>query len=719
PVNWHQGAIAGVFNLFEGFDVGLGMHLAFPKDQTDTDKGLVNGQFSLAYRFGRVFSMGLWMEKQRRYAMGNADPFLFGFGIQHYPIQWLSWGATAKQVYGDFNSPYEFQVGVAFRPYLDEITLFAETRFWPNGDTWNAGYDVSPITGIRFDLEEGSISAQVVIQKNPLFFFGIDMNFDHFGFGPLGGNDYTGARFKISGESSGSLRPAAKQWVQVEINPSGTLNQEFRSLSAYLFQKRVSPLSFLASLDELAKDESVEGVVIHLQSLNLGFGRAEELRDSVLALKNSGKQVIVYLNNAKSVDYYVASAASKIYLNPAANLQFDDFRKTMIHLKDGLNELGIKAQAIVAGKYKNAPRFFTASGPNEREIEVTKAILDERYEEFVQALSAKTERPSQEVKKQLDLGRLTPPEAEVFGLVDGVMQKDEIPESKNRFVNYFGQRRKIKRWGTLDRIAVIPIHGQIIRGHANPSVFFPKALTGADDIVRAVEIASKDPHTKGIILRVNSPGGDAFGSEQIYQALMKAREKKPIVTSMADVAASGGYFAAAATDEIWAEPSTLTGSIGVFSLTFSGRELLDKYGVNSQELKKTELVGPSFFRPLNEAELKRGQHLVDYKYARFKKAVADGQDIPLEHVSQVAEGRVWTGTQALKNELVHRMGGFPQALKSIKRRVGIEDSTPYDLIVYNPTGFNWPNLSLNPFATIEYLMEHQGESQALMPLFLL
>ncbi len=709
PDGLHQSQFVLGLGLFEGFSLALGMQLGFPKDETPGDKGYLNGQLGMAYRFGRTLSIGAWTQFQRRYVQDSSDPFIFGFGLQYYPLEWLSFGALAKQVYGSFASPPEWQVGVAIRPMGDEFSIFSETRFWPKADNWSPGYDFNFIAGLRFDLSEGSIFAQSVIQKEPLFMVGIDMAFDNFGLGLLGGNSYAGGRFKLSSENSGSIVPASKRWVQVEIDSSGNLRQEFRTLTAKLFGKRISQLSFLNSLDELAHDKSVEGVVVHLDSLTVGWGRGEELRSSFLAMKNSGKQVVVYLNETGAVDYYIASAGTKIVMNPGAAIKLDEFRRTLVYLRDGLDKLGVEPQAIVAGQYKSAPRMFTANKPNAEELEVAQAILDQRYETFCGVLANKTGKSLEAIKAEVNLGMITAQEALGFGLVDEISEPQKLVENQKSFYPYFGVRRKITQWGALDQIAVIPISGTIIAGHAKSNIFFPKNQTGAEDVVEAIRFAEKNPHVKGVLLRVDSPGGDSYGSEQIYQALRSLRSKKPVVTSMGDIAASGGYFAAAGTQEIWAEPLTLTGSIGVFYLQFSGAKLAEKLGVHTTELKKGQLPGASLFRPLTSAELERGQKLVDWTYTRFKQSVADGQGLAFNEVSKLAEGRVWTGEQAHERKLVQKLGGFQQALTRLKELARIRDGKRVQLAIYQPSSNFSFDFNLNPLAHL------QGKTLALMP----
>ncbi|MES2504823.1 MAG: signal peptide peptidase SppA [Myxococcota bacterium] len=717
PDALHQAQFTATFSLFKGLSLGLGTQLQLPDNTSATDKGLVNGQLGLAYRFGRSVSMGGWAFKQRQYANESSDPFLFGFGVQHYPAPWISYGMLSRQVYDNFGSPAEFQVGLSLRPFGDDYTFFGEARFWPTKDSWSGSYHIDPIAGARIDLGGVTLIGQAVINSSPSFMFALDFNFEHFGMGAVAGNAYAGGRFRMSSEAKESVTVPSKKWVRLNINSKGTEDQKPDSLAAKLFAKPSSPLFFLNSLERLIADTSVEGVLVYLDSPDFGFARAEELKNSLMALKNSGKQVVVYLNNTSVVAYYVASAADKIYLNPGAEVKLDAFQTTLVYAKKGLDKLGVEAQAVHAGAYKSAPRVFTANEPGAEEVEVVNAILDERYQHFVEALAKKTGKAPTEMKAQIDLGELSSDEALTAGLVNALMSESDVPELKNQF-RTLDKQAHVTTWGEQDKIAIIPIVGTIIAGHAAPSFFFPRVQTGADDVTQWIEHAVNDPFTQGILVRIDSPGGDAFASDQIFQALMKARQKKPVVASMGDIAASGGYYAAAAAQQIWAEPSTLTGSIGVFSLSFSAEKLLDKLGVSSFEFNRGKLPGPTLFRPLSAPERKRQEQLIEWRYTRFKQAIAQGQNRPVEDIAPLAEGRVWTGEQALANHLVHQLGGFSEALNQLKELAGLKKDSKVQLSLYQPQGLGLFNFGASPFASALDLIEHNGKAMALMPFIL-
>lgn len=706
PTDLHLAAASAAFNLFEGFSIGLGLQ---------AQQDLINGQLALAYRFGRAFSLGLWAFKQRQYHLNSSDPFLLGLGAQYYPAQWLSLGFLTKQNTGDFIAPLEFDLGASIRPFGRQFNVFAETRFFPKSDRWSNGYDYDFLTGLRLDLEGFSLIGTAVIQKNPLFMFGVDIGFDHFGFGPIGGNDFAGARFNLTSESGSSLAPKRNQWVRLDLSANGVPENRIVSLSDRLFKKPVSPLLFLDALDKLVKDSTIQGVFMTIDGLNFGFGKAEELRDTLIALKNSDKQVVVYLENPNPTDYYVATAAHKIYLNPAGMLSLDRFQRTLVYFKKALDELGVEAEVISAGAYKSAPRPLIANAPNAQELEVTNALLDEQYAHFIQAICQKTQKTPEEVKSRINLGILTSQEALSYGLIDAVAFNDQPEELKFSYRS-IQQMRQPATWGTPDEIAIIPITGTIIKGRSSPSFWFPRVETGSDDVVESIQAATSNPRVKGILVRIDSPGGSAFGSDQIYRALLEARQKKPVIASMGDMAASGGYYAAAGTHEIWAEPSTLTGSIGVFTLRLSAQKLFSKLGVSSFELKRGSLPGPTLFRPLSPAERERGQLLVDWDYRRFKQAVAQGQNLDFDVVSKLAEGRVWTGEQAHANKLVQNLGGFSQALAQVKNLSGIQAGQEIQLKVYQSS--NWYSFNLNPMANLQALASLTEHSLALMPYFL-
>ncbi|TMB13816.1 MAG: signal peptide peptidase SppA, partial [Deltaproteobacteria bacterium] len=358
------------------------------------------------------------------------------------------------------------------------------------------------------------------------------------------------------------------------------------------------------------------------------------------------------------------------------------FAATALFAAAGLDKLGVKAEFFRVGAYKNAPDLFTRTGMSGEQREVESSLLDDLYGRYVKRISDTRHLDESKVKSLLDEGILKPGEAVQAGLIDGLVYPDQLEEEAGKvlgakvILNKVGTEEpalRELRWGGRPRIAVVRVVGDIVRGEGGRDPFGVVRLAGSDGIIGRIRHAADDPAVSAIVVRVDSPGGDGTASDLIWRELVRARKekKKPVIASMGDVAASGGYYVAAGADVIFAEPATITGSIGVFIGHFDASVLLGKLGLNLMTLKRgasADLFNPD--RSLSEAERKTLQAWVEAFYADFVSRVAQSRGLTEAEVHRVAQGRVWTGAQALEHKLVDRLGGLEDALAEAKRRSG-------------------------------------------------
>jgi len=415
--------------------------------------------------------------------------------------------------------------------------------------------------------------------------------------------------------------------------------------------------------------------LLRLTPFDFGFGRAEELRNAVLDLRKRGKKTRVHFDSANAATFFVATAGDEIFMSPSGEIDLDDFRTSLVYFHDALANIGINVQAITAGRYKSAPDIFTKNQPTPEVLEVRKAILDNHYSTFVDALSTFTKKDTAALHEMIDLGAVSADEAKQLGLVNNLLYLDEMGD-----VSAYNNVRRDSKWGGRCSIAVIPVKGMIVSGHVQPvllNLTGPRA--GAEDIIENIEEASNDSTVCAIVLRIDSPGGDALASNLIYHALQKAKKKKPLIASIADTGASGAYYIAASADEIFASSASITGSIGVFSLFPSGGELANKIGVTHFEIQKGKNPGPTLLRGLTASEASRKQKLVDNDYDLFKKHVASARKLDDASIEKAAQGHVWTGTQALGLGLIDRIGGFSDAILKARERAGVPATDRIDL----------------------------------------
>jgi len=451
----------------------------------------------------------------------------------------------------------------------------------------------------------------------------------------------------------------------------------------------------LAALRRLSRDPRVDAVVFKSGGISLGLGRAEELRQGIEGLRRAGKKVLFYLESAGDLEYSVATSADRIYSAPQAILLVNGFAATALFAAAGLDKLGVKAEFFRVGAYKNAPDLFTRSGMSGEQREVENSLLDDLFGRYVKAISEQRHLEVAKVRSLLDKGIVSPSQALQAGLVDGLLYPDQLEEEASKVLGHKEALVKTSvepedvrdvRWGLRRKIEVIRVEGDIVRGEGVRDPFGAVDVAGSDAIARRIRQAADDPQVAAIVVRIDSPGGDATASDLIWRELVRARKekKKPVIASMGDTAASGGYYVAVGADTILAEPSTITGSIGVFLGHFDASALFDKLGLQFTTVKRG--VSADIFNPdrgLSDEERKTLQAWVDESYDTFLDRVAQARNMQKPEVDEIARGRVWTGAQALERKLIDRFGSLGDAIATAKVRAGALDADVVDEVPLN------------------------------------
>lgn len=697
--NRHHGGMSLALNFLDVMSLGGGINSRISEANQGSD---VTGIFGSSLRFGERLSFGISFLKSYYFKNEAAKDTKISFGFQARPASFFALGGLYQEIHeGYFKAPL-LQAGIALRPWSENFTIGVDSRFSPHGIDWHDGFRVDPIFSLKGYM--GGLGAGVSFEipgikdgwNNPNMFFSLELNFAHVGLNfnshvvPQQKNYSAGAYVRSSSEEWRSIDKPSGLWVELTIDSNGNI-EEKQSLWASLLGSEPSPLSVLALLKRIRDDASISGVMIHLNGFSVGDARAQEWRNALLALRQVDKQVIVYLDSPSERDYYIASVANKIFMNKHATISLHRFQANLTHVKDLLEKVGVKAEAIAAGSYKTAPRMWTHSKPNEHEIEVSSNIIKSFYESFLDQVSQSRNIDKAKLKDILDGGEISAQMALEYGLIDAAIHKDEHAktlvgqESLPVWRNYGERQIRNTSWATTKKIVIIPIVGEIVDGRVIPSLLsILGTKTGAHDVIEVIEEAASDPDVAGIIVRINSVGGDANAGEKIHRALTKAQERVPVVASMSDVAASAGYMIAAGAQHIIAEPNTVTGSIGVFSLYFSGEKLAKKAGVNSSELAPIKNPGPTYARTMSALEREQAQKIVDWYYHNFISTVASSLDLDENTVKSNAEGHVWLGHEAFQKKLVHELGGFSEAIDAIRVLAEIKESESTALVIYKP-----------------------------------
>lgn len=447
-------------------------------------------------------------------------------------------------------------------------------------------------------------------------------------------------------------------------------------------------------LRNAAADSRIKALVLEPRGLSVGWAKLEEIRDDILAFKKSGKPVYAYLRGAGTHEYYLASAADRVFMSPEDELDVKGLRAELMFVKNTLDKLGVGLEFQHVGKYKDAPDMFTKTSSSPETREVINLLLDQLYGDLVDTIAQGRKKPPAEVRALIDNGPFVGKEALNGGLVDALVYEDEMYSQLQDRVK-LGNLNKIAEHDYVrapaaglgldgpTRIALLVGEGDITRGATNDR----GADTGitAGGMVRLLRQVREDSSIKGVILRIDSPGGDGIASDDILHEAKLLSQKKPTVISMSDLAASGGYFIAMTGDPVIAYPNTETGSIGVFFGKLNLRALYDKIGLNKEIFARGRFADiDTDYRPLNDTQRAKLQTELEGFYTGFVQRVADGRKRKYDQIEPLAQGRVWTGAQAKVNGLVDELGGLDRAIEMVKQRAKIGASEKITLVPYPP-----------------------------------
>lgn len=448
--------------------------------------------------------------------------------------------------------------------------------------------------------------------------------------------------------------------------------------------------AIVARMRAIAKDPHVVALVISFDDPSGGWASFQELHDEVLRIRKAGKKVYAYMMSGTGRDYLVASAADKIYVDPAGGLRIVGMAGTSMYFKGTFDMLGVTPQFEKIGEYKSAPEEFTETGPTPAAARMHEEMFDSMWTQWLEQVAAGRRLSVDELKKLVDNGPYTSGElASDKKLVDGVGPPEKISELVltdlgRAYPVGAPEQTRPDRW-KRPGIAVIYVDGDITDGKSRSVPLLGEKTAGGETLVAAVAAARADPDVGAIVLRIDSPGGSALASELIAREVFATRGVKPIICSMNDLAASGGYFVAAGCDVIFAEPMTITGSIGIFFGKFDVSGLLKKLGVTMDTYKRGARSDvETMYRPYTDEERSVLLEKLRYSYTRFVGSVAEGRKLSKDDVDAVGRGHVWTGAQAAPIKLVDRFGGIGDALDEAKKRMGISADTSVRLVELPP-----------------------------------
>lgn len=634
-------------------------YLGFGAEKLAFD-GLNRYQFAAGIPLGsRVFfgtRLGLY-----RYNSGDAMNS-WDIGLQYRPSKYFAFGFLFDQlnepVLAGVRQPILSTASMAFRPTAAlELTVDATTP----ANAFLKSVAAQGVLGVQ--LSEG-VRFRVGYHSDYQWLMGLQI---HLGVGSLFTSIQPQSRNKrfVVGFQSGTKPYATSiappKAVRLSIGP--TLSDE-KSSGSLFSAARPSLLDLLRDLEEIEKDATTHTLLLRIEDFPLGLASAHEVYAALRRVRRSGKRIEAYLGNAGIKQYLVASAADKIYLEPAGEIRWLGVKSERYFLKGTLDKIGVEAEFLAAGKYKAAPEMFMRKDSSE-------AARTSAMEEM-QSLSATLEKlllQSRNIdgarwKRLLELGLLSADEAKKEGLIDGLASFSTViaQREKEQWVLPVMRRRR-DALALPPRVTVVVASGSIM-----PNRIRLLALGGEEQVTpssmeKKFKRAKSDPRTEAIVLRVSSPGGEVLASQQIASQIEELKTKLPVFASMGDVAASGGYYISAPANRVFADPMTVTGSIGVFLGKFNLAGLYRFLDLHKEILTQAPYPGLySEERPWTKAERGVMERRLNNYYDSFLQYVAEQRSVPRPKVAEAAQGRVWTGSQALEHRLVDEIGGYYETI---------------------------------------------------------
>ncbi|WP_405410545.1 signal peptide peptidase SppA [Maribacter sp. Asnod1-A12] len=481
-----------------------------------------------------------------------------------------------------------------------------------------------------------------------------------------------------------SLVSSGEDTVAVEDNSVLELQLQ-RQISDYTGSNELDPFAGIfeesQGLDEIIQaievaknDDRIKGISINNNFIIAGLAQTQAIRKSLEDFKAEGKFIYAYADFFMQRDYYLASVADSIFINPVGVLDFKGLSTEVLYYKELQEKSGIKMEVIRHGKYKSAVEPYLENNMSEANRSQLTSLLQSLWNSMIVDISKTRSISESDLNIIADtLGGRNPEYAKRSGLIDDVVFYDEyegkiasaLKIKKDEDINYtklddyvkYSNKKKLKSGD--DKIAIVFAQGEILYGEGGPNII------GQGIINEALIKAREDEDIKAIVLRVNSPGGSALTSDIIWREVALARKVKPVIVSMGNVAASGGYYIAAGADKIFAEPTTITGSIGVFGTVPNMTELADNVGINAEQVGTNKnAVDYSLFEPMQESFKNQIQESIEETYQTFLGRVSEGRNMTMAQVDSVAQGRVWSGTEALEVGLVDELGNLDDAINA-------------------------------------------------------
>ena len=440
--------------------------------------------------------------------------------------------------------------------------------------------------------------------------------------------------------------------------------------------------AIIGSINMAKKDEKIKGIRLNSGLISSGWAQAREIRNCLNEFKKSGKFIYAYADFMSQKGYYVSSVADSIFMNPVGSIELKGLSSEVLYFEDFQNQYGLKMEVIRHGKYKSAVEPFLQDKMSDENRAQIKGLLDAVWTTISDEIVESRAISKKALEKMIEELTVTDAkEAITNGIIDALVYEDDFEKSikaaleidKDDSINsveFYELNTQMKTFDSdvKDQIAVIYANGPILYTSGTEEVIGKKGLN------QAFQEVETNKNIKGAVLRIDSPGGDAMTSEIILNAMRKLKGKKPLVVSLGNIAASGGYYIACLGDKIYASPMTITGSIGVLAAFPNMRGLAERIGINAEQVNSHKnAMGYSLFEPLNDGFKNSTKSAIEKVYTTFKSRVSEGRSLNMEKVEDLSKGRIWSGKDAVENGLVDAIGGLEDAIQATAEMAAIEN----------------------------------------------
>ncbi len=602
------------------------------------------------------------------------------------------------------SSEVEQRYSISYRPFDFDLTISADML---RSSTVNIGdakmiynMTLSPHPGLTVSgLLDSDENFNIAVRANLLeYFVGNESRFDRRG-GGRGTTIYAGT----TDLKQESLVPPQARRLSIDV--PGVLAEN--PPNPLFGKKSRSFYGLVSNIYRAADDPSVKEIVIKIPHLSIGFAQAQELRDALKYFKKSGKTVVCHLAMPNNLAYFVAAVSDSILIPPVSQFNLVGLKAELTFYAGTFAKLGVEFDLVKIGAYKSAAETLTQSKSSDANKKQINRLLDDIYGQFVGGIAEGRGISADSVKKIMDNGPYTSVQALQFGLVDGLTYADEMKKGFLSSLPEISLHRYEKDtlvndgWPAKLKIAVVIAEGEIIYSNGNTLPWQNGESATPLSLEQAFKAAEKDKSVKAIVFRVNSPGGLALASDEILHSAEKASRQKPVIVSMGNLAASGGYFISMKADKLYADAATLTGSIGIFGGKLNLAKLYEKIELGKELYTRGKFAGmASEIQPFTDEEReKQIEHLGAF-YGHFKDLVSQNRQMKTDSVESLAQGQVWTGQEAVANGLIDEVGGLKQALDYAAGRSNLKD---YRVVFYPKKRplFLWPkNTLINAAASI-------------------